>query len=92
MKATVDDVNRIAESNENNNVMSKAIVVGTPAPVRGDLNGDGNVDWVDVTIAAEMAQKTTPSDPAADVNGDGTVDWKDVALLADFFFGRTSSL
>ncbi|MDD4566592.1 MAG: CARDB domain-containing protein, partial [Methanoculleus chikugoensis] len=92
VKATVDDVNRIAESNENNNVMSKEIVVGTPAPVRGDLNGDGNVDWVDVTIAAEMAQKTTPSDPAADVNGDGTVDWKDVALLADFFFGRTSSL
>ncbi|BBL67618.1 CARDB domain-containing protein [Methanoculleus chikugoensis] len=93
VKATVDDVNRIAESDETNNVMSKEIVVGSlPVPVRGDLNGDGNVDWVDVTIAAEMAQKTTPSDPAADVNGDGTVDWKDVALIADFFFGRTSSL
>ncbi|MDN7013310.1 glycosyl hydrolase [Methanoculleus sp. FWC-SCC3] len=93
VKAHVDDVNRIAESVEDNNVMSKEIVVGSlPVPVRGDLNGDGNVDWADVTIAAEMAQKTTPSDPAADVNGDGTVDWKDVALLTDFFFGRTSSL
>uniref|UniRef100_UPI000B293025 CARDB domain-containing protein n=1 Tax=Methanoculleus chikugoensis TaxID=118126 RepID=UPI000B293025 len=94
VKATVDDVNRIAESDETNNVMSKAIIVkNLPVPVRGgDLNGDGNVDWVDVTIAAEMAQKTTPSDPAADVNGDGTVDWKDVALIADVFFGRTSSL
>ncbi|ABN56606.1 APHP domain protein [Methanoculleus marisnigri JR1] len=93
VKAHVDDVNRIAESVENNNVMSKEIVVGgLPVPVRGDLNGDGNVDWADVTIAAGMAQKTAPSDPAADVNGDGTVDWKDVALLADFFFGRTSSL
>jgi len=93
VKATIDDVNRIAESVENNNIMSKEIVVkNLPVPVRGDLNGDGNVDWVDVTIAAEMAQRTTPSDPAADVNGDGTVDWKDVALLADFFFGRTSSL
>ncbi|KLK89296.1 glycosyl hydrolase [Methanoculleus sediminis] len=93
VKAHVDDVNRIAESNENNNVMSKEIVVGSlPVPVRGDLNGDGSVDWADVTIAAGMAQKTAPSDPAADFNGDGTVDWKDVALLADLFFGRTSSL
>jgi len=93
VKATVDDVNRIAESNENNNVMSKEIVVkNKPAPVKGDLNGDGSVDWVDVTIAADMAQKKTPSSTAADLNGDGTVDWKDVALIADFFFGRTSSL
>ena len=93
VKANVDDVNRIAESNENNNVMSKEIVVGNlPVPIRGDLNGDGNVNWADVTIAAEMAQGTTSSDAAADLNGDGTVDWKDVALLTDFFFGRTSSL
>ncbi len=93
VKANVDDVNRIAESNENNNVMSKEIVAGTqPVPVRGDLNKDGSVNWADVTIAAGMAQGTTPSDAAADCNGDGTVDWKDVALLADFFFGRTSSL
>ncbi|WP_292366817.1 MULTISPECIES: CARDB domain-containing protein [unclassified Methanoculleus] len=93
VKANVDDVNRIAESNEANNVMSKEIVVGSlPVPVRGDLNGDGNVNWADVTIAAGMAQGTGPSDAAADFNGDGTVDWKDVALLTDFFFGRTSSL
>jgi hypothetical protein len=93
VKANVDDVNRIAESDENNNVMSKQIVAGTiRVPVRGDLNDDGKVDWADVTIAAGMAQGTTPSNAAADCNGDGTVDWKDVALLADYFFGRTSSL
>nr|WP_303715995.1 CARDB domain-containing protein [Methanoculleus marisnigri] len=93
VKANVDDVNRIAESDENNNVMSKQIVAGTiRVPVRGDLNEDGKVDWADVTIAAGMAQGTTPSNAAADCNGDGTVDWKDVALLADFFFGRISSL
>ncbi|MDK2990525.1 MAG: hypothetical protein PWR16_2054, partial [Methanoculleus sp.] len=93
VKANVDDVNRIAESNEANNVMNKEIVAGTrPVPVRGDLNGDSSVDWADVTIAAEIAQGTGPSDAAADFNGDGTVDWKDVALLTDFFFGRTSSL
>jgi len=93
VKANVDDVNRIAESDENNNVMSKEIVVGaSPAPVRGDLNGDGSVDWADVTIAAGMAQGTTSSNTAADFDEDGTVDWNDVALLADLFFGRTSSL
>ena len=93
VKANVDDVNRIAESNEANNILSKEIAVeNRPVPVRGDLNGDRNVNWADVTIAAGMAQGTAPSDAAADFNGDGTVDWKDVALIADFFFGRTSSL
>ncbi|WP_317064676.1 CARDB domain-containing protein [Methanoculleus caldifontis] len=92
VKANVDDVNRISESNENNNVMSKQIVVAQPAPVKGDLNGDGSVDWTDVMIAAEMAQGKTTSRTAADLDGNGTVDWKDVALLTDFFFGRISSL
>ncbi|WP_281767643.1 CARDB domain-containing protein [Methanoculleus bourgensis] len=93
VKAHVDDVNRIAESDENNNVLRKEIVVGTrPAPVKGDLNGDGSVDWADVTIAAEMAQGKLKPTAAADLDGDGTVGWKDVALLADFFFGRTASL
>ena len=93
VKAHVDDVNRIAEGDENNNVMAKQIIVGTsPAPTRGDLNGDGSVDWIDVIVAADMAQgKVTPA-TAADFDGNGTVDWKDVALLADFFFGRTASL
>ncbi|WP_292520027.1 CARDB domain-containing protein [Methanoculleus sp.] len=93
VKANVDDVNRVAESNELNNIMTKEIVAGVqPVPVRGDLNGDGSVDWFDVTIAAEMVQGTTRSDSAADLDEDGIVDWKDVARLADFFFGRTSSL
>jgi len=93
VKANVDDVNRIAESNETNNVMSKQIVVGTQSsPATGDLNGDGSVDWADVTVAAGMAQGSAQSDDSADFDGSGSVDWKDVALLADFFFGRTSSL
>jgi hypothetical protein len=93
VKAHVDDVNRILESDENNNVMRKEIVVGTsPAPVRGDLNGDGSVDWADVMVAAEMAHGKAKPTTAADFDENGAVDWKDVALLADFFFGRTASL
>ena len=93
VKAHVDDVNRIAESDENNNIMTKQINVGTqtPTPTRGDLNGDGRVDWTDVTIVADMAQGKTRPTQDADLNGDGIVDWKDVALLADIFFGRVSS-
>jgi len=93
VQAWVDDVNRIAESDETNNVMRKKITIRTrTAPVKGDLNGDGSIDWVDVAIVAEMAQgKITPT-ADADLNGDGTVNWEDVALLFDFFFGRTSSL
>jgi hypothetical protein len=93
IKANVDDVNRIAESDETNNVLRKEINVGTQwTPVKGDLNGDGSVTWADVMIAADMAQGTVKPDPSADFDGNGTVDWKDVALLADFFFGRISSL
>ena len=92
VKAHVDDVNRIAESDENNNVMTKQINVGTQtAPAEGDLNGDGRVDWTDVTIVADMVQGKTSPILDADLNGDGTVDWKDVALLADIFFGRASN-
>ena len=93
VKAYADDVNRIAESDEKNNVMTKQIVVGTQtAPIKGDLNEDGSVDWTDVTIVADMVQgKITPT-AAADLNGDGTVNWEDVALLTDFFFGRIASL
>ncbi|NLM82379.1 MAG: hypothetical protein GX191_07145, partial [Candidatus Methanoculleus thermohydrogenotrophicum] len=82
-----------AESDEKNNVMTKQIVVGTQtAPIKGDLNEDGSVDWTDVTIVADMVQgKITPT-AAADLNGDGTVNWEDVALLTDFFFGRIASL
>ena len=93
VKAHVDDVNRIPESDENNNVMTKQIAVGSQAtPVKGDLNGDGSVDWADVVIAADMAQGKIAPTTTADLNGDGTVDWKDVALLTDLFFGRITSL
>ncbi|NLZ30186.1 MAG: glycosyl hydrolase, partial [Methanomicrobiales archaeon] len=93
VKAHVDDVNRISESDENNNTMTKQITVGSQtAPTRGDLNGDGSVDWTDVMIAADMAQGKIPPTAVADLNGDGIVDWKDVALITDFFFGRTASL
>jgi len=93
VKATVDDVNRIAESNENNNIMSKVIVVkAQSAPTKSDLNGDGTVDWADVTIVAGMVQGTTKPDAAADFDGNGVVDWSDVAKIADLFFGRTTSL
>ena len=91
--AHVDDVDRIAESDEDNNTLRKEIVVRSqPVPIRGDVNGDGSVDWADVTMVADMVQGNVAPSSAADLNEDGTVDWEDVALLFDFFFGRIPSL
>ena len=93
VKAHVDDVDQIPESDENNNVMRREIVIGgRPDPIRGDLNGDGRVDWADVAIIADMAQGKIMPTTTADFDGNGIVDWKDVTLLFDFFVGRTSSL
>ncbi len=91
--AQVDGIDQIAENDESNNAMRKEITIRSqPAPIRGDLNGDGNVDWADVMIIAEMVQGKVIPTEAADFNGDATVDWSDVALLFDFFLGRISSL
>lgn len=54
----------------------------------GDLNKDGKVNILDITIVAR-AFGTEPGDPhwnpVADVNGDGIVNILDVALVAREF-------
>ena len=94
VKANVDDVNRIAEANETNNVLARSITVAEPAPQPepGDLNADGKVDWADVALVGDMALGRLEADPDADFNVDGRVDWNDVSLLADYFFGRVDTL
>ncbi len=55
-----------------------------PSACRGDVNGDGRVDWRDVAIVMK-ALLTQPGDkrwdPVADVNGDGRVDVLDLAIV-----------
>ncbi len=94
VKATVDDVNRIAEASETNNILTKSITVAksTPQPEKGDLNADGKVDWADVALIGDMVLGRVETDPDADFNADGKVDWSDVSLLVDYFFGRVDTL
>jgi hypothetical protein len=78
MEADCD--NDVPEADETNNV--KIIwVIGT---VKGDLNGDGHVDWFDFGEFAAAYGGTfeqPPYDPA-DFNYDGAVDWFDFGDFA----------
>jgi hypothetical protein len=44
-----------------------------------DVNGDGEVDILDLTL---VASRYDSSDPTADLNGDGTVNILDLAIIA----------
>jgi nitrous oxidase accessory protein NosD len=56
--------------------------------IQGDINGDGTVDMLDVSIVAD-AFLSNPGDPHwnpdADINYDGTVDMADVSIVIDHF-------
>jgi PKD repeat protein len=60
--------------------------------VRGDLNGDGEVDIGDVARVAYMVVGRTPLDPSADFNGNGEVDVGDAAKIAWFSVGKITDL
>ena len=59
--------------------------------VRGDLNGDGNVDVTDVSLLIDvvLGKEVTLADGAVtDLNDDGNVDVTDVSLLIDIVLGK----
>ena len=48
----------------------------------GDVNGDGRVNILDLTLVASSFTVPSPATPRVDVNGDGTVDILDLVLIA----------
>ena len=48
----------------------------------GDVNGDGNVNILDLTVVASSFRVGSPTSPRADVNEDGTVNILDLVLIA----------
>ena len=60
--------------------------------IKGDVNGDGNVDVADIaTVISVMASATVPgASPSgkADVNGDGSVDVADIATIISIMAGE----
>jgi hypothetical protein len=84
IKADCD--NDVPETDETNNVKA-TWVMGT---VRGDVDGDGDVDWFDFGEFAQAYGRKFEQPPyhPADFNYDGAVDWFDFGILAQNF-GKT---
>ena len=57
-------------------------VLATFSVLPGDVNGDGTVDAIDVSIAAIVANGADDYNIRADVDGNGIVDWKDVEIIS----------
>ena len=67
------------------------VYAGIPEVTRGDVNGDGEVDMMDVRkICEHIVGVTTLTDTqlkAADVNADGEVDMMDVRWICEYIVG-----
>ncbi|RLI77556.1 hypothetical protein DRP04_11240 [Archaeoglobales archaeon] len=57
-------------------------------PVRGDLDGDGNVTINDVTMVAYMITGKMKPDLGADFNNNGRIDIGDLAKIAYYIVGK----
>ena len=49
----------------------------------GDVNGDGNVNVMDITALIDVIMNDDTSNPRADVNGDGEINVIDITALID---------
>ena len=58
-----------------------------PAPVKGDINGDGVVDIADVNACIDMILGLQDATTVGDVNGDGNVDVADMNAIIDIVLG-----
>ena len=61
------------------------------AGIRGDINGDGVVDVVDVMIAVDYVLKKNPANfnfKNAEVSGDGIVDVTDIMMIVDIILKK----
>lgn len=83
--ANVDDINRIAESNESNNTLSETLnVADSASTLQGDINNSGSVDIFDYNLLLTDFGKTGDG-LAGDVDKNGRVDIFDYNLLLGNF-------
>ncbi|MBI4148922.1 hypothetical protein HY491_00595, partial [Candidatus Woesearchaeota archaeon] len=65
-----------------------AVPVDNSTPLRADLNGNGQIDILDIAIIAQIFATSAEYDPAADLNNDGEINVLDIAEIATVF-GRS---
>ena len=59
---------------------------------RGDVNGDGLVTIVDLTLLSKILTGKTQTVTASDVNGDNAVNLTDITELVNIILGRSSAV
>jgi len=73
-----------------------AVATTVIAVTKGDVNGDGTIDLIDVRMCQQIAtghlEGTLTQRSAADVDRDGDVDEDDVEILSEYVLGMRSAL
>ena len=85
MVMTADDQTSIAQTESKT---FKLTVEAGEVGIKGDVNGDGAVDGMDVVAVYNVMLGNAESTPAADVNGDGAVDGMDVVAIYGIMLGN----
>lgn len=67
--------------------VSTAAHAQAPPPILGDVNGDGNIDVLDIQGAANMALGSADTTPPADVDENASINILDVQVLTNTALG-----
>lgn len=95
---TYDNLSRVTKVDYSNGFIEEytydaagnrlTLTVSSTNPLRGDINGDGNVDLVDAVIALQVISGMNPSgirtdytSSGTDVNGDGRISMEEVIYI-----------
>lgn len=75
----------LAASGETTNVLQTTTAGTIVINIKGDLDGDGDVDIIDVGILIDNYRISPLINPRADIDGDGDVDIVDLGILIDHY-------
>ncbi|MBQ1723896.1 MAG: dockerin type I repeat-containing protein, partial [Muribaculaceae bacterium] len=59
-----------------------------PQLLKGDVNGDGEVDVRDITALIDVIMNSVTDNPRADVSEDGEIDVRDITALIDIIMNN----